>query len=278
MRGRLAYRRRKKKVASKKMKRECGKFLLPFLNVSSLYVRFNIKTNSIVASGACVDYVDLFYPGDDLTFMPFSPDLPFRYERSTLYLGYNRSTFEEVYSPADFWKRAVSQSEFLNALGDKCPGLARDYLLSTQPPLDPSATSGGPRLILHPVHDTWIFSESSPTFGRYDCGSGCDGYFIEERGGQIFVDAIGDLLKIRYTSNSFDTCGIFGALQGSTSLSQPCYSACSEEDPLDERPPSTLFFSPNLAIYFEFIATFLTIQFLEVHTTFDGRFPRFDLP
>lgn len=228
---------------------------MPFFNFTSLHVRFNTTTNNFVKSSACVDYVDLFYSGE-LTFTPFSPQLPFHYEKSILYLGNDRPSLVVVQPAADFWKGAVSQSEFLGVLGDKCPGLARDFLLSTQP--YPALISREPRLILH-EYQTWVLSESSPTFGKYDCGSGCEGYYVDDRGGQIFIDVIGDLLDIRYVSNSFEACGIFGAVQGdSTSLSQPCYATCDREDPLDQ-PPSS-FFSPNLAIYFEFVVIIVILS------------------
>lgn len=231
---------------------QCSRFLLPFLNVSSLYFRFNVTTNTIMESRACVNYVDLFYPEGDLSFTPFSSELPFYYNKSILYLGKNRDPID-THPVADFWKRAVPQGEFLEILGDKCPVLARDYLLSTQSYDANRVTSSAPRLILYPSYEVWAFSDPSPTFGTYDCGTGCDGYYIDERGGQIFINAVGDLLEIRYVSNSYNDCGIFGALQGAgASPLHPCYGTCTEEVG-DEVSATSLFFSPNLAIYFEFV-------------------------
>lgn len=230
---------------------QCSRFLLPFLNVSSVYVRFNTTADTIVESRACVNYVDLFYTEGDLSFTPFSSELPFYYNRSTLYLGKNRDP-ADIHPTADFWKQVVPREEFLGILGDRCPVLARDYLLSTQS-YDPDRMTGSaPRLILYPSYEAWALYDPSPLFGTYDCGTGCDGYYIDDRGGRIFIDVLGDLLEIRYVSDSYDGCGIFGALQGASALPlYPCYGICTEQERDDGS--TTSFFSPNLAIYFEFV-------------------------
>lgn len=231
-------------------------FLLPFLNVSSLYIEFNATTNAFVESKACANDVHLVYSGSQQS-TAFSSSTPlFRYDTSTLYLGKNSSApHSPIFPAADFWKLAAPQDQFVELLADECPVLVRDYLLSTQTPQVNLGVGGEPRLILYPTLGTCSSCETldpSPMFGRYDCGGSCDGYYIFDRG-HIFIEKIDDVLKIRYSS--FHRCGIFGAITSHDTLvlSQPRYGTCESGDYDNISKAPSGFFSSNLAIYLEFV-------------------------
>ena len=233
----------------------CLNWVLPFLNTSLLYIEFNTSSNTFIESKACSNYVDVYDSINDESSTPFSSSLPFRYSRSRLFLGNDTGIQPDIISSTpDYWKKLAPQDQFIDMIGDNCPTLTRDFLLSSR--MYDGITPNGTHLILHPTNSECTSCdplERSPTFGTYSCGSECSGYVINDNG-QIFIEVRGDLLKIYYTS--FYSCGVFGVIESSATISQPCYGQCADKTPIAQEYG---FFSPNLAIYIEFLILIASI-------------------